>query len=191
VDNTDASIDADTDTNTDPLGTQENPAASCLDILRHGASTGTGEYWLKPGTSAFQVTCEMTIDGGGWTQLVDAFTATLMGNDTKQYLYTYSGRWYESPLTTLAWTWTSGHQLTGTYRYDDGATTGSFSCAGSPSELPQFGIGCSDGPGPTRKVLPIYSEDPTTGTCEVCQDQPNAFGVGACTPALAVSVFVR
>jgi hypothetical protein len=175
-----------------PFGSQNNPAPSCLAILNAGASTGNGTYWLNPGGAAFPDTCEMTIDGGGWTQLIPTYASQLTGRGIKRYLYLYDNRWYESPPTTLNWTWewSSGQQLTGTYDYFDGSSSGSITCGGS-NETPMFGVGCSNGPGPTCKVLPYYASDATDGTCELCQDCPDAFGTGACTPANSVSVFVR
>jgi len=55
-------------------GTSASTAArSCKSILDDGFSTGNGTYWLDPdgsgGDAAFQTTCDMTANGGGWTQI--------------------------------------------------------------------------------------------------------------------------
>jgi hypothetical protein len=119
--------------------------------------------------------------------LTDTVAATLQPSTTKRYLYVYQDRWYRSPATTLSWNWQSGQQLIGTYDFFDGSTSGTVQCVGSP-ELPTFGIGCSEGAGATRKVLPWEgSKAPSTAQGTVCQDIPAAFGPEPCYIA---SIFV-
>ena len=55
----------------DTPGSQDNPAASCKDILAKSSGANSGIYWLdgdgEGGKAPFQVYCDMEIGGGGWT----------------------------------------------------------------------------------------------------------------------------
>ncbi len=51
------------------LGTQLNPAKSCLNLLNNKPDLKgkDGTYWIKPGNKAIQAICDMTTEGGGYT----------------------------------------------------------------------------------------------------------------------------
>ena len=173
------------------LGTQAKPALSCKAILDAKASVGDGAYWLDPdgtgGVAPFQASCDMTTDGGGWTQLTNAVATTLVAGIDRNYLYSFSGRWYRSPTTKLVWSWSAGQELTGAYAWFNSSQSGTLTCNGS-GEKGAYGISCSGGGGNSPKCITIVPKDPSAATATVCQDTPNAFGGPVCQAGVAIWV---
>ncbi len=85
------------------VGTQQNPGASCKDILTKMPSAKDGNYWILQNNVATQVVCDMTTDGGGWTQIALENTADAAG-------------WSDGTLTnaTVAGAATQVHGMWGT-----------------------------------------------------------------------------
>ena len=61
-------------------------AAGCLEILTDRPSAADGAYWIDPDASgAYEVLCDMSTDGGGWTLLAT-------GSDDGQNTWTWDAR---------------------------------------------------------------------------------------------------
>jgi cysteine-rich repeat protein len=60
------------------------PPFSCVEILEHGGSLGDGTYRIDPdgyaGNDSFEVFCDMTIGGGGWTIVFHSSDPSLWGS---------------------------------------------------------------------------------------------------------------
>ncbi len=61
-------------------GSQFNPGLSCLDIHTNDPTLPSGSYWIQAGTLLkFMVHCDMTTDGGGWTEINLATARNVLG----------------------------------------------------------------------------------------------------------------
>ncbi|MCB9681076.1 MAG: hypothetical protein H6733_06345 [Alphaproteobacteria bacterium] len=69
------------------------PGLDCKQIQDDGWSYGDGAYWIDPeGGSPFEVTCDMTTDGGGWTLVLQAATFSNYDYDADVWTDTTGGR---------------------------------------------------------------------------------------------------
>ena len=66
-------------------GTAICAAESCKAILDDGYSVGDGTYWINPYGTPYEVECDMTYDGGGWTILLDEdYSSSVSGWNSNQ-----------------------------------------------------------------------------------------------------------
>jgi hypothetical protein len=109
-----------TGTMSDPYR-QASPLPDCLAYQHaYGSTAHDGYYSIAPhGGTPFTDLCSMSVNGGGWTLLIQQY-ASALGSAQRNYLYLFNGHWYESPTTSLIWSWSSAQQLTGTYPSFDG-----------------------------------------------------------------------
>ncbi|MCB9762182.1 MAG: hypothetical protein H6739_20450 [Alphaproteobacteria bacterium] len=84
-------------------GGADCPGSSCDDILSVLGSASDGAYYIDPDTTgAFEVYCDMSYDGGGWTLL---FTHTA---DDATYGSGWDGWWGDGMTTVVNTTTTNG-----------------------------------------------------------------------------------
>lgn len=77
-----------------PAKTQGTALSTCKQILDAGCPVSDGVYWINPDggstDNAFQVYCDMSTDGGGWTRLEYVSDLThqshFSGGDSNQWL---------------------------------------------------------------------------------------------------------
>ncbi len=99
-DGIDNDCDGGSDESDEVYGTNETcPGTSCLDIFNEQAAASDGFYWIDPDAlGAYEVECDMTTDGGGWTLIVSA-NSTDIADDPPDFTYN-SSIWtegYNSP----------------------------------------------------------------------------------------------
>ena len=72
----------------------------CLDILTADPTAPDDIYWIDPtGTDAYEVYCDMTTDGGGWTLVMKAINDNFLYLDT---IWTSTGLANETDLSLTA-----------------------------------------------------------------------------------------
>lgn len=61
-----------------PVGHVLNPGFSCRHILEaRGSATPSGIYWIIDGGPPYEVDCDMTTDGGGWTTVFSGLNGSV------------------------------------------------------------------------------------------------------------------
>ncbi|MCB9795544.1 MAG: hypothetical protein H6741_22810 [Alphaproteobacteria bacterium] len=61
------------------------PAIDCAEVLADDPSAADGSYYLDVGGSVSTWTCDMSTDGGGWTELIDSHPVYGTGSDLTAY----------------------------------------------------------------------------------------------------------
>jgi len=101
-----------------PIGVNaSNPGLSCKDILAACSSQGDGVYWIDPnGGGAFEAYCDMTTNGGGWTQVMNV--APTDGNSVG---YNNQAFWTtDAPYGSFANRFTNDYKSAAAYRLSGG-----------------------------------------------------------------------
>ncbi len=136
---------------------EAGPFEDCRDILQKGASTGDGFYTIDPdgygGTLSFDVYCDMSTDGGGWTLMTansgdppaNLFRTTSNNRDPANGdVYTdltlEAGDWYEhirwGPANARSTNWNDVDYPV--YNKQGAGTTAWFRCTGTDSSCTYF-----------------------------------------------------
>ena len=63
-----------------PEASSQATGSSCKDILDNGQSTGDGVYTINVNSKEFDVYCDMTSAGGGWTMIIAQFEPNPVDN---------------------------------------------------------------------------------------------------------------
>ncbi len=87
------------------IGTKESPAMSCKDLLTKVPLAKTGIYFLDPdglgGGDPFEVYCEMSINGGGWTLLFNLDSGDGARHDYTDTVFWTTNKTEGAPTTAL------------------------------------------------------------------------------------------
>ena len=138
--------------------------SSCKGWYDSGSKV-SGTHTINPGgLGPYQVYCDMTTQGGGWTKVNSLSAAAInkiMGNNAKA-LYKCSdssGSYFMSPTFSHDWSWSSKKTAPGTW-----IVNGTGRSCGNAGEFYAasygWGIGCSNGGGGHEKWYP--------GMCDNC-----------------------
>ena len=108
-DGEDNDCDGTADNDEEVLGSDEDcPAEDCAEILATLTSAADGSYWIDASAlSAFEVTCDMTTDGGGWTVVAEstsfAYQVWSESDTTKPFVYEYDDSTAFAELPAYEW----------------------------------------------------------------------------------------